>query len=527
MQNRPHNDSDTLNLSTRKDGTVERRQQIHDEGGGVFDGLFLSPRIAYKFANGDTLTFQPFLASNRSRNGADSWLDQPVGSVAPEYAHQRSDSRSHSSFLRGFGNWLHRGEAGARLEVKFGFTGGRSDSDTVRNTFDAGGSALRRYVDSDASRDSGVNTGGKYSRPLGQGHLFAAGWDLETSKRRQQHVAAGDSAALFDDGGASLAADSRRVALFAQDEWDVTPQFSTYLGLRWEGIRVTSDTAGADVKNTSKVWSPVLHGVWRIPGHEKDQLRGSLTRSYKAPALNDLIAVPFISTYNDATRPDRSGNPNLKPELATGIDLAYEHYLGKSGLLSASGFVRNIDDLMRRQTVLTNTAGGPRWVSTPINIGKARTSGVELEAKFPLTEFWPDAPLVDVRSNYSRFWSRVEGIPGPNNRLDQQPKQTANVGLDYRAKGLPLTLGASLNWIPETIVQTTVNETAATGTKRQFDVYGLWKVNAMSQLRLSANNLDARVYDTARSLDTGPLVQSAATAAHTYTTFGIRYEMKL
>jgi outer membrane receptor for ferrienterochelin and colicins len=527
MQNRPHNESDTVNLSTRKDGTVERRQQIHDEGDGVFDGIFLSPRFSYKFANSDTLTFQPFFVANRSRNGADSLLDQPVGSVAPEYARQRSDSESHSAFLRGFGNWLHRGEQGVRLEVKFGFTGGRNDSDTARNTFDAGGGALRRYLDSDSSRDSGVNTGGKYSRPLGQGHLFAAGWDLEASRRRQEHVAAGDSAALFDDGGASLSADSRRVALFVQDEWDVTPQFSTYLGLRWEGIRVTSDTVGADVKNTSKVWSPVLHGVWRIPGHEKDQVRGSVTRSYKAPALNDLIAVPYISTYNDATRPDRTGNPNLKPELATGLDLAYEHYLGKSGLLSASGFVRNIDDLMRRQTVLTNTAAGPRWVSTPINIGKARTSGVELEAKFPLTDLWPAAPLIDVRSNYSRFWSRVDGIPGPNNRLDQQPKQTANLGLDYRAKGLPLTLGGSLNWTPETIVQTTVNETATTGTKRQFDVYGLWKLNAGAQLRLSATNLDPRLYGTARSLDTGPLVQSASTLARTPTQFGIRYEMKL
>jgi iron complex outermembrane receptor protein len=527
MQNRPHNDSDTLNLSTRKDGTVERRQQIHDEGGGVFDGLFLSPRLAYKFADGDTLTFQPFLASNRSRNGADSLLDQPVGAVAPDYARQRADSHAHSTFLRGFGNWLHRGDAGARLDVKFGFTGGRNDSDTLRNTFDAGGAPLRRYIDSDASRDSGVNLGGKYSRPLGQGHLFAAGWDLESSRRRQEHVAAGDSAALFDDGGASLAAQSRRVALFVQDEWDVTPQFSTYLGLRWEGIRVTSDTAGADVENTSMVWSPVLHGVWRIPGHEKDQIRASVTRSYKAPALNDLIAVPAISTYNDATRPDRSGNPHLKPELATGLDLAYEHYLGKSGLLSASAFARNIDDLMRRQTALAVTPAGARWVSTPVNIGKARTSGVELEAKFPLTELWPAAPLIDLRSNYSRFWSRVDGIPGPNNRLDQQPKQTANLGLDYRARGVPLTLGASLNWTPETLVQTTVNETATTGAKRQFDFYSLWKLNAMSQLRLSANNLDARIYDTARSLDTGPLVQSAATMTHTYTTLGVRYEMKL
>jgi len=523
MQNRPHNGSETLNLSTRQDGTVERRQQIRDAGSGVFDGIFLSPRLAYKFANGDTLSFQPFFVSNRSRNGADSWLDQTIGSVAPEYAHQRADSHSNATFLRGFGNWLHRGEAGARLDVKFGFTGGRNSSDTARNTFDGAGAPLRRYIDSDASRDSGVNTGGKYSRPLGQGHLFAAGWDLEASKRRQEHVAAGDSAALFDDGGASLSAQSRRVALFVQDEWDVTPQFSTYLGLRWEGIRVTSDTLGADVENTSKVWSPVLHGVYRIPGHDKDQLRASVTRSYKAPALNDLIAVPYISTYNDATRPDRTGNPNLKPELATGIDLAYEHYLGKSGLLSASGFIRNIDDLMRRQTVFNGT----RWVSTPINIGSARTRGIELEAKFPLTELWPAAPLIDVRSNYSRFWSRVDGVPGPNNRLDQQPKQTANLGLDYRAKGSPLSLGGSLNWTPQTLVQTTLNETASTGTKRQFDVYGLWKLNPASQLRLSANNLDARVYETARSLDTGPLLQSAATLAHTYTTFGIRYETKL
>lgn len=36
-----------------------------------------------------------------------------------------------------------------------------------------------------------------------------------------------------------------------------------------------------------------------------------------------------------------------------------------------------------------------------------------------------DAPQIeDVRSNYSRFWSRVDNIPGPNNRLDQQAKQT-------------------------------------------------------------------------------------------------------
>jgi outer membrane receptor for ferrienterochelin and colicins len=36
-----------------------------------------------------------------------------------------------------------------------------------------------------------------------------------------------------------------------------------------------------------------------------------------------------------------------------------------------------------------------------------------------------------------------------------------------------------------------------------------------------------RRHDSARSVDTGTLVQSAATATRTYTTPGIRYEMKM
>ncbi len=91
-----------------------------------------------------------------------------------------------------------------------------------------------------------------------------------------------------------------------------------YLGLRWEGIRTVSSGTGAEVENTSRVWSPVLHTVWRIPGFEKDQLRASLTRSYRAAPLNDLIASPSFSTYNARVSPDRSGNPDLKPELAAG-----------------------------------------------------------------------------------------------------------------------------------------------------------------------------------------------------------------
>jgi iron complex outermembrane receptor protein len=526
-QNEQHSESDSHDLDAQANGTVQREQLIHSEGTGKSRSVNLSPRLSYKFDNGDTLNVQPFIVVNRGNNASETTVNQTQGLIPPEYAFQSARSHVDMDMLRGFGNWVHKMDGNAKLDVKFGGGVHHADSENVRHTFDAAGQPSRVYDDTDSSRHRSFSTGGKYTRPIGQGHLFAAGWDAEAAHLSQTHVAEGDSNPLYDESGASLTADTRRVALFAQDEWDITTQFSTYLGLRWEGIRTTSSNAGRDVRNTSSVFSPVLHGVYRIPGHDKDQVRASLTQSYRAPQLNDLIAAPTFSTDNRPTRPDRSGNPNLKPELAKGIDLAYEHYLGHAGILSASGFVRDIDNLMRRQTTLQQTSGGPRWVSTPTNIGHARTSGIELEAKFQLVELMPDGPNIDFRSNYSHFWSKVDGIPGPDNRLDQQARQTANLGADYRMKGIPLTLGGNANWTPVTVVRTSIEEQVTTGMKRQLDLYGLWKFSPNTQLRISGNNLFARNYQTARVVDTNGLLQSTDSLAHTYTSLGVRLELKI
>ena len=524
--NRQHDQSHTENLDQRDDGAVQREQQVTDQSNRRSTGIHLSPRLSYRFDNGDTLNFQPFLVSNRSNGSSETDVDQLVGAVPPVYARQNANSSSSSTFLRGFGNWVHKMEGGAKLDVKFGFGSGHSDSQTLRNTFDAAGAPIKSYVDTDATKDHSFNTGGKYNTPLGQGHQLAAGWDIETSHRVQQHVALDDGTAQFDDSGASLTADTRRFASFVQDEWDVTPQWSVYAGLRWEGIRTTSTSTATDVSNTSRVWSPVFHTVYRIPGYVKDQVRFSLTHSYRAPALNDLIATPSFSTDNRATRPDRMGNPNLKPELAKGIDFAYEHYLGRSGILSAGGFVRDIDNLMRRTTLPPNSGYGTRWVSIPINVDHARTSGIELEAKFQLVELVADAPNIDFRSNYSRYWSTVDGIPGPNNRLDAQPKQMANVGFDYRLKQIPFTFGYSFNWTPDTLIQTSTTQIVDTGRKRQYDAYGLWKLTANTQLRVSASNLMAQDALGSNLVTAGGLNQLATTDFKTYTVWSLKLETK-
>jgi iron complex outermembrane receptor protein len=526
-ETRPHTDVTARDADLLADGRAQRLQLISSLGDGRSRALNLAPRLSWKFGNGDTLNFQPFVSANRNDNVNDAPVDQVVGLAPPPFVLQHAVSHTSGTMARGLGDWTHKMAGGAKLEIKFSAGINRSDSDSQRYNYGEGGVLNRLLTDVDSERQRSISNSGKYSRPLGEGHHFAAGWDGEAGHLALVHQAEGDKDPLYEASGANLSADTRRLALFAQDEWDISSQWSSYLGLRWEGIRSTSDSPGYAVKNTSSVWSPVLHTVYRIPGHKRDQLRASLTRSYKAPVVDDLIAAPSFTSDNHPTRPDRTGNPNLKPELATGLDLAYEHYLSRSGILSASAFMRDIDDLMRRQTSLQSTSIGPRWVSTPTNIGHARTSGVELEAKFQLSELFAGAPDLDVRSNYSRYWSKVDDIPGPYNRLERQAKQTANVGLDYRVKAVPLTLGGNFNWTPLTLVRSSVAELYTTGMKRQLDLYGLWKFSADTQLRISGNNLLPRRYETARVVGLEDLVQALDTSVRTYTTLGVRLELKI
>lgn len=517
---------ETDNVARDPVGLVSLDQHVVDTSERRGNGIHLSPRFSYRFDNGDNLVFQPFLMQSHGTTQGASQLYQTAGSVPP-YAFANWSGSSDSTMMRSFGNWQHRFSDNARLNLKFGMGSSRSDSSTLRSQFDGNGALLNTLVDSNAVRDQSASIGGKYSTPLGEGHVLGFGWEGEWGRRTQTRVSLDNGSAQFPDSGEDLNADTRRLATFVQDEWEINAQWSTYLGLRWEGVRTGSTTSTGAIINESSVWSPVLHGVWRIPGSPKDQVRMSLTHSYRAPGLADLIALPALSRLNSPTSPDRMGNPGLKPELATGVDLAFEHYLERSGIVSANAFLRSIDNLMRRQTSLQPAIGGSRWVSVPLNLRHALTGGIELEAKFQLVEFIPNAPAMEFRSNYSRFWSRVDDIPGPNNRLDQQPRQTANLGVDYRLGAIPLTLGGNLNWTPAYVVQASESQTASAGVKRQVDVYGLWKFTPNTQLRISANNLLHHDYLTGSSMDAGNLKQLAAVSARTFTNFAARLELKI
>jgi iron complex outermembrane receptor protein len=209
--------------------------------------------------------------------------------------------------------------------------------------------------------------------------------------------------------------------------------------------------------------------------------------------------------------------------------LGIERYLNGGGVLSANVFRRNIQDLIRYQTRLQTVSWSSeqRWVSSPRNVGDAVTQGVELEAKFRLNQAWVEAWPVDIRSNMSFFRSKVNDLPGPDNRLDQQPNMTANLGADYRLRGIPLTVGGNVNWNPDYDTRRSQEQLSYQGVKRVLDVYGLWRFSGVTALRLSVSNLLPRDYETATTFNTGTQKESSRTTDRNWHNIQLRLEMKI
>ena len=293
-----------------------------------------------------------------------------------------------------------------------------------------------------------------------------------------------------------------RQALFVQDEWEISPQWSTYLGLRSERINTKSSGLADPVNNLSTVTTPLWHVNYKLDPKGRDMVRASITRSYKAPELTALLARPTLSgLFTDTTRPnteaspDRRGNAALKPELATGLDIAYESYLAGGDMFSIGVFQRSVSDLVRNVTRLQTApyATVQRYVTAPVNFSRARTRGLEFEVKGRAGELLPqlfDPKLaLNLRASLNYYESRVDALPGPNNRLDNQQPWSGNPGFDQRISGLPLTLGASLAYTPGYATRQTDVQSLTQSRARALDSFALWNFSRTMSLRLSANNL--------------------------------------
>jgi iron complex outermembrane receptor protein len=514
-----HSDNDLDRTETA--GNTQRRRV--SDSHYTREGMNATARIQLKGDPGETFTLMPFVALSQGVTPGTIQATQtstkagiPVGSATAA-----SENQNQFAIGRLNGQWRRKLSADSNMELKFNVGGWNSHNEFNQTSSNA--QLIPVATESSRVQDRSVNVSGKYTNVLGGGHQWVSGSEVESVRRTQSIVGAYQAVA----GSADYKATSTRYALYSQDEWQLTPNWSTHLGARYEGLTTEGSTSAGDVTNTNSVFTPLLHAMWRPDPNSRDQVRMSLTRSFKTPTMPSLLARrTFTRDSNSATNPDVSGNPNLKPEIATGLDVAVERYLPQGGVLSASMFHRRVQNLIRNVITLEPGVNG-RWLSSPQNISEAVTEGIELEAKFRMDQWIADAPHIDLRNNLSFYRSRVLSVMGPDNRLDQQPTMTANLGADYRLKSAPLTVGGNVNYNPGYNTRLSAEQVVSVSQKRVMDVYGLWRLDSSTAWRLTLSNLDPRLYNTGSVYSTSGLVENSRTQNRSWTNVQILLEKKL
>ena len=181
-------------------------------------------------------------------------------------------------------------------------------------------------------------------------------------------------------------------------------------------------------------------------------------------ALSSTIARPGFQQVTAATVVDGSGNtttgnPDLKPTTATGLDLALEKYLPYAGIASAGFFAKDIKDYIAQE--ISQQPGGQQKsggnlgivdITSFTNTPTAHLYGFETNFVQRFKDLLP-GPLaglgVSMNWTWVDSWYQLPVVPaaGPstqsrNSILPSSSRNTANAELLYDAYGLSVTLGA-------------------------------------------------------------------------------------
>lgn len=473
-------------------GTPLLHRQSRLRATGQRDSVSLSPSLTFRTSDDTTLSLQALVdASDFRRDMTIDW-DTLLGPAlrTPHYrqrTHLRLDQGQVSA------EWEKKLSDGGSLNLRLAMDGNREDyrfreqgQDEAQqdNLFDRTDAKLHVL---------GGTTRVKWTLPAWGRHTLQVGAESSMDSRRESRVQQLHSSPSEPSTVSDLSFDARlhRVALYAQDEFPWGARNAFYVGGRWEQLQTHSEGPNfTTTRHRASVFTPVLQGLWKH-AKGKDQLRVSLSRSFRAPALRSLVPRPYTSTNNRPLNPDEIGNPSLRPELAWGLDAAWEMHGSEGTQGSIGGYLRRIDAPIRNETVLRDG----RWVSTPVNGTRAMAWGIEMDGRMPLARLYRGGPDIELRGNATWNHSRVRDLPGPDNRIEDQVPFTANASLDYRissrwSSGLAYTHRSGGR------IRYSLSELDITSYRRELEAWAQYATERHGKLRLTASNLLAQDIET-------------------------------
>lgn len=273
----------------------------------------------------------------------------------------------------------------------------------------------------------------QWSRLVGERQNLVGGFEAREVRGASDEIA-------YDRGNASFLTGAggrqRSYAMFFRDTVQLSSRLSVAGGARvdffrnFDGLSVSHGVATGSVQTLrrfSDVTEATVSPQFSLVYHADDRLTvfGSFNKAFRAPTLNELYRSFRLGNVLTLA------NENLRSERATGGEVGARLSLwGDRFDLRASFFSTSISDPIANVTLSSSPALITRQRQ---NLGRTRSSGIEVDASFRLPHDWntnvgylfSDARVVDFPAN-----NLLEGLLIP-----QTPRHTLTFQINYSGSG--------------------------------------------------------------------------------------------
>ncbi len=243
---------------------------------------------------------------------------------------------------------------------------------------------------------------GDYNLLLGERHFLTFGFKwLEEGLDQEQIEQQGDVISIDQE-----VADAKRQALefFVQDDFFITERLELLFGFRQQ---YDSDFGAFLAPKISLLYRQAEPNVrWRF----------SVGSGYRVPNLKERFYFFDHSNLGYIL----IGNPDLEPEKSLSIQLGAEWLLRKNLIADINFYYNAIDDLISSDLDPAESARRNLQVFRYLNIGRARTQGVELVVNWQIHRFYR------LSGNYTYLEAKDRDT---GNFLTRRPQQQFKLGI--------------------------------------------------------------------------------------------------